>query len=779
MVDVPVDLQMKVQTMRLPTSSAITVDQVVENEHRNTIELIQTLTRLATIGRLACEQILLYYRISSILSLPYSSLVNYSSLKLFELLITFNRGEPISNSSPMLADLRAIQASKLTDSIGSTGENVKAAAVSNEPTSEQLKWPRLTSYMEAIGCAKDLLRLIGQQEVTLDDEEKIVDFLAKVVLDDVRGLVGKQFDRQSNEEGTDIELDKNQMSFNSDRFNVLLRLLKEPSLLGHKLIDVCRKEKANFEETYERFIKPKSVLNINNSVNSNKLSQSLTANSARYEALTTEDFVEGKRRYYVMLVELYVHAHQCFSSQCDVRGIALVLKKTRQLITQHLKTERYFHLILRLLTGIGRYSEMTYCFDIFHEADRFEMILSKRVSRTPQLRIALLNYIKNSEGSVGELLPLVAIRFFLFRETADYHRVRAEQLLSKFYHQNFQLLMSSAAATANTSTRLTPSSSYVSIPKRVSLISQVEGSPKFSCLSTFVNSSRLSSMTEQLMSIMYEYQEAELNYQKASSYSNADYCSRRAQLVSLQVSYLNQSRNSMHTADALSSSATSGGSTSIIQLVLNLEPNKVREFVLSCPKFYEAYIVSQAYNSVPIEWADAFFNVVILNNNLTYLDNFTDVFNLSLSLLEKLVKRLDQVTNSYKSSSSRARELYPTQQQHQSQQQSPSSVVLNLFMANVRNDLDIQRSRKLLERILERALVPPAGEDNLVGSATNNSKGKVTPPFNKIPLLTNSIENKFRLAKHFGSKLILDQLLDKDCEHSAYLLDLKRNNRFQ
>ncbi|OTF82470.1 hypothetical protein BLA29_010210 [Euroglyphus maynei] len=65
---------------------------------------------------------------------------------------------------------------------------------------------------------------------------------------------------------------------------------------------------------------------------------------------------------------------------------------------------------------------MTYCFDLFRECDRFELILSKRVQRTPQLRIALLNYLKNAEH-IDELLPLVAIRFFLHREMADQHRI--------------------------------------------------------------------------------------------------------------------------------------------------------------------------------------------------------------------------------------------------------------------------------------------------------------------------------------------------------------------
>lgn len=34
---------------------------------------------------------------------------------------------------------------------------------------------------------------------------------------------------------------------------------------------------------------------------------------------------------------------------------------------------------VRLLTGIGRYGEMTYVFDLLHQNHRFEMLLRKKV----------------------------------------------------------------------------------------------------------------------------------------------------------------------------------------------------------------------------------------------------------------------------------------------------------------------------------------------------------------------------------------------------------------
>lgn len=39
---------------------------------------------------------------------------------------------------------------------------------------------------------------------------------------------------------------------------------------------------------------------------------------------------------------------------------------------------------VRLLTGIGRYNEMTYVFDLLHQHHRFEILLRKKVDADRQ-----------------------------------------------------------------------------------------------------------------------------------------------------------------------------------------------------------------------------------------------------------------------------------------------------------------------------------------------------------------------------------------------------------
>lgn len=114
-------------------------------------------------------------------------------------------------------------------------------------------------------------------------------------------------------------------------------------------------------------------------------------------------------------VELYIRAHDCFSVCSDIEGISLVLRNARQLVVQQLAPANDYYSMIRLLTGIGRYSEMTYIFDLLKEHHKFEMLLGKRIEKVPQLRIALLDSLKGDK----EMYPLVALNFSMHREIAE------------------------------------------------------------------------------------------------------------------------------------------------------------------------------------------------------------------------------------------------------------------------------------------------------------------------------------------------------------------------
>ena len=75
-------------------------------------------------------------------------------------------------------------------------------------------------------------------------------------------------------------------------------------------------------------------------------------------------------------VELLVHAHYCFTITCDMENIACVLR-TAQSCTKRLAKRNRYNLMVRLLTGIGRFREMFYVIEALYNQHHFEVLCRK------------------------------------------------------------------------------------------------------------------------------------------------------------------------------------------------------------------------------------------------------------------------------------------------------------------------------------------------------------------------------------------------------------------
>ncbi|MGH0181887.1 UNVERIFIED_CONTAM: hypothetical protein FKN15_008095 [Acipenser sinensis] len=84
---------------------------------------------------------------------------------------------------------------------------------------------------------------------------------------------------------------------------------------------------------------------------------------------------------------------------------------------------------VRLLTGIGRYNDMTYIFDLLHQNHRFEMLLRKKVESNATLKTALLDYIKRCHPGDSEKHNMVALCFSMCREIGENHEGAARTQL--------------------------------------------------------------------------------------------------------------------------------------------------------------------------------------------------------------------------------------------------------------------------------------------------------------------------------------------------------------
>lgn len=211
--------------------------------------------------------------------------------------------------------------------------------------------------------------------------------------------------------------------------------------------------------------------------------------------LLTDSAVLGKKFMHIMnaykeitpdelsrVIELCIKAHECFKLANDIEGIAMVLQKVRVLIVKNLSLKQDYDSMIRLLIGINRYSEMAYVFDILKENHQLELLLSKKVIKNLQLRIALIDFLKRDR----EMYQMIALNFSMHREIAEL----------------------------------------------------LENQARASLKALKVGPAGLSNCRPHLEDIMQELIDASESYARADCFTRSDACAKLAQLVALQIHYL-------------------------------------------------------------------------------------------------------------------------------------------------------------------------------------------------------------------------------------------------
>lgn len=258
------------------------------------------------------------------------------------------------------------------------------------------------------------------------------------------------------------------------------------------------------------------------------------------------------------VIELCIKAHECFKLANDIEGIATVLQKVRVLIIKNLSLKQDYDSMIRLLIGINRYSEMAYVFDILKENHQLELLLSKKVIKNLQLRIALIDFLKRDR----EMYQMIALNFSMHREIAEL------------------------------------------------LENQAKASLKNIKLNTNPTSTNYRALLED---IMQELVDASESYARADCFTRSDACAKLAQLIALQINYLN---------------------TTFV--VINLTEIQATHFINTHPKFFEAFIVADAY-SLHRNWCVAFFNNIILNGDWQYYRDYATYYKLSTENFEEIM----------------------------------------------------------------------------------------------------------------------------------------------
>lgn len=469
-------------------------------------------------------------------------------------------------------------------------------------------------------------------------------------------------------------------SISTAQFFNLISLLKDVSILGRRLLKAA--PQFNAQESSElgkhggvssnllsdnKSITSLGSIHSRKSCDKDATSEDLVA--ALIESSSTDDFLiltssleSISNREMILASFLYIKSHECFTLSHDIQSVVMVLRRIKFIILNILAPKNQVELITKLLTSIGRYSEMTYVFDLFRDRNQFEVLLSKGVEKTPELRIALFNYVKKNP----EYYALVTLNFSMFREIAESLEASAIKRLDKI-NSNKQSKKKDSLTTTGTSLGMSPgrsaavdmnSGSITAVPATtnelsLSLSSSTSSSSSsgqkplgllrnqsFNQLvasvtstnqapssnsSTFVApkrpTSNINHLKESLNLGLVELVDASDCFAKASCYKRSNDCEKRAKLIALQLALLPDGTN-----------------------VLDLEQSELNDLIVRLNSFVEAYIIAEAYD-YHLAWRQALFKNVIIRGDSNYLNDFCKRCDLSSSLIESLVLQYKQYIN--------------------------------------------------------------------------------------------------------------------------------------
>ncbi|XP_050480517.1 spatacsin isoform X1 [Bombus huntii] len=285
------------------------------------------------------------------------------------------------------------------------------------------------------------------------------------------------------------------------------------------------------------------------------------------------------------IAELLIRAHDCFTTSCNMEGIASVLCKC-QIFANVLQNLKYWTLLVRLVTGVGRFTEMNYVFQILKENDQFEFLLGKGLNKVIGLETAILEFLKRHCPENKELFTLVALHFRLYHELAHMWKNEAEDIINTIISDATKDLMK--------------------------LQSTVQHEKKFI---------KTENILKQLHLAVTNYTHATEYYLQANKLNLANQCSDQVQLVALQLSLFN----------------TVSYNQQVI-CILNLKPGDIDKVLCHNLSFSQAFVVIHAYNH-HVDWANLIYSHCILNGETKYLKDFIAVNKLTPSLVRNCVRR--------------------------------------------------------------------------------------------------------------------------------------------
>ncbi|KAL0117009.1 hypothetical protein PUN28_010108 [Cardiocondyla obscurior] len=308
-----------------------------------------------------------------------------------------------------------------------------------------------------------------------------------------------------------------------------------------------------------------------------------TAQSLLGRYVSTHD---EKKNGLKTIVELLIRSHDCFTASCNMEGIASVLRKCQNLANM-LQLLKHWALLVRLVTGVGRFTEMNYIFQILKENDQFESLLGQGLDKVPGLKMALLEFLKRQCPEDKELFTLVALHFRLYYEIALMWENEAKEVIAKLISDVLKEYGRGVTG---------------GIPVEIKLTRNDNVQTKLQL-----------AVTNLTHATQYYLQDKKLNLARR--------CSHQAQLVALQISLVN---------------AVSQNQQAVC--LLNLKSDELERILSHVLNFPQALIVIRAYN-YHADWVNLIYHHCILKGETKYLKEFMTVNNLTPTIVQDCARR--------------------------------------------------------------------------------------------------------------------------------------------
>ncbi|KAJ8725713.1 hypothetical protein PYW08_003896 [Mythimna loreyi] len=137
----------------------------------------------------------------------------------------------------------------------------------------------------------------------------------------------------------------------------------------------------------------------------------------------------------IICLELLVVAHECFACACDTEGVATTLRSA-QALAARLLAARSWRLMVRLLTGLARYTECAYVFQALRDNHQFEFLLGQfdymlgqQSDKIAEFKQGLLDFLKTHCPGDTDTYIMVALHFNMYAEAANVKKKQALNLI--------------------------------------------------------------------------------------------------------------------------------------------------------------------------------------------------------------------------------------------------------------------------------------------------------------------------------------------------------------